>query len=228
MNISRLFLALLLLSGASACTTVSVDHVQLAPPITLQSGESMVILGRHHSAEYETEPSLVECVGQKIASDVKQVAVIPEKQFVDALYPYFEARTAPLSTERLKAIFDSPLVAQKLSALGLRYMVWIEGSTERTGSAGSMGCGISTVGGGCFGFGTWEDTSDYEAIIWDVQNFSEAARVSTEAIGTSYMPAFVVPVPLVARVQSNACQGMSTQLSNFFVGESSTLKVRSR
>ncbi len=228
MKFTRLVLMPLLLGGVGACTTVSVDHVQLAPPIELQSGESMVILGRHHSAEFETEPSLVDCVGQKIASEVRPVAIIPEKQFVDALYPYFEARTAPLNTERLKVIVDSPLVAQKLRAMGLRYMVWIEGSTERTGSAGSMGCGISTVGGGCFGFGTWEDTSDYEAIIWDVLNYSEAARVSTEAIGTSYMPAFVVPVPLVARVQSNACQGMSTQLAKFFVGESSTLKVRSR
>ncbi|MDG1906993.1 MAG: hypothetical protein P8I38_15345 [Arenicella sp.] len=212
--------------SVGACTTVSVDHVQLANRIDIAKGESIVILGRHHSAEFETEPSLVSCVGDRIQNGATKVSVIPEKEFTDGFYPYFESRIAPLKIDRLKDIFAVPLVKQKLQTLDLRYMIWIEGSTERTGSAGSMSCTIAPNGAACFGFGTLEDTSDYEAIIWDVQNYKEVARVSTEAIGTSYIPAFVIPLPLLARVQANACQGMGTQLVEFFEGGSTGLKVR--
>jgi hypothetical protein len=216
--------ALLLAVLVAGCTTVSVDHIQLAKSIDLQSGQSIVILGRHHSAEFETEPSLVSCVGQKLKNQIKTISIIPEKQFVDGFYPYFEARIAPLNLTRLKDVFAVPLVYQKALSLELRYMIWIEGSTEQTSSSGSMSCTITPGGAGCLGFGTWEDTSDYEAIIWDVQAYQEVARVSTEAIGTSYMPAFIVPLPLIARVQSNACQGMSTQLVKFFENAPPTFK----
>ncbi|MEO0368909.1 MAG: hypothetical protein AAF197_09020 [Pseudomonadota bacterium] len=214
----------LLLLGA--CTTVNVDHVQLADSLNLTAGESIVVMGRHQSAEFETEPSLIECLGRRIAGGTNSVSVIPEPEFVNRFYPYFEARTAPLKPARLKAIFDLPIVAEQIATLDLRYFIWVEGSTERTGGSGSMSCSVTGAGGGCFGFATWEDTSDYEAIVWDARKFEEVARVSTDAVGTSYMPAFVVPVPLLARVQSNACQGMGTQLVKFFEGDSTALKVK--
>ena len=213
------------LSVLTGCTTVNIDHVQLAKKINLNEGDEVVILGRHHSAEFETEPSLVECVGRRVQAANSSITVIPEAEFLDGFYPYFEPRTAPLHPKRLAEIFSVPVVAQKLQTMDLRYVIWIEGSTERTGSGGSMSCTLTPAGGGCFGFGTWEDTSDYEAIIWNARTYSEAARVSTDAVGTTYMPAFVIPVPLVAQVQKNACQGMSAQLAKFLSGESSALKV---
>ncbi len=220
--------ALGLLSTLLACTTVSVDQVQLVERAELIDGDSIVVLGRNHSAEYETEPSLVSCVGRKLVNAAEGVRIISAPRFVDGFYPYFEPRVAPLTIERLQDIFAVPAVQRQLERYDLRYMVWIEGSTERTGGGGSMSCALSTAGGGCFGFSTWEDTSDYEAVVWDVQTFEEVGRVSTEAIGTSYMPAVVVPLPFIARVQANACEGMGNQLAQFFQGESSTLKVRPR
>jgi len=38
------------------------------------------------------------------------------------------------------------------------------------------------------------------------------------------MPAFVVPIPLLARVESNACEGMGKQLANFFVNSGDGIK----
>ena len=142
--------------------------------------------------------------------------MISEEEFVDDFYPWFEARTAPLHPNRLKKVLEQPQVAERIEALNIRFFVWVEGSTERTNSAGSMACSISPGGAGCFGFGTWEDTSDYETEVWDIDGLKEIARVSTDAVGTSYMPAFVVPVPLLARVESEACQGMGNQLVKFF------------
>ena len=200
----------------SACTTINVDHIQMEEGIQIQSGDAVVVLGRHDSAEFETEPSLVSCIGSRLARGAQGVTIIPESQFVDMFYPWFEARTAPKNPVKLKKVLSEPGVAQRLDELNVRYFVWIEGSTERTNSAGSMTCSIGPGGGGCFGFGTWEDTSEYETAIWNIDTFKEVGRISTDAVGTSYMPAFVIPIPLLAQVQGDACQGMGKQLVKFF------------
>lgn len=209
-----------------ACTTINVDQVRLRDNIELDRGDSIVVLGRHQTAEIQTESSLVNCIGGRLSRGTAETRIIPEREFVDLMYPWFEARTAPLSPRKLKEVLDTPLVAKKIDELDIRYFVWVEGSTERTDSSGSMTCSVGPGGGGCFGFGTWEDTSDYETTIWDLDTFTEVGRISTEAVGTSYMPAFVVPIPLLAQVQGDSCRGMGNQLVKFFQGGGTGLKTR--
>ena len=67
----------------------------------------------------------------------------------------------------------------------------------------------------CFGFLTWENDSDYEASIWDVREGITIGKVSSEAAGTSFVPAVVVPIPFIARVQHGACTSLAGQLKSF-------------
>ena len=207
---------LLILIVVTGCTTINVDHVQLEENINVSKGDTMVVLGRHQSAEFETEKALVSCLGRKLKRAAGGLNVIGQTEFIDSFYPWFESRTAPLHTDKLRKLLEEPLLAQRMEDLKIRYLVWVEGSTERTGSTGGISCSVGPGGGGCFGFGTWEDTSDYEATIWDVTTFTEVGRISTEAVGTSYMPAIFVPIPLLAQVQGDACKGMGRQLGKFF------------
>ncbi|MBT8114870.1 MAG: hypothetical protein KJP04_05800 [Arenicella sp.] len=223
-TIFRAIVVVIMFCFTAACTTINVDHVQLEDDLDIRSGDAIVVLGRHHSAEFETEPSLIRCIGGKLKRSTRNVRIIPETEFVDMFYPWFEARTAPITPARLKVVLDQPQVAQRIANLNVRYFVWVEGSTERTGSAGSMTCSVGPGGGGCFGFGTWEDTSEYETVIWNIEEFKEIGRISTDAVGTSYMPAFIVPIPLLAMVEGDACKGMANQLVRFFNSEGTSLK----
>ena len=204
--------ALLCISG---CTSVSVDEMRWQATDLDPDTESVVILGRHHSPDYETEPSLIACIGGKLSRQISGLKVIPETEFKDIMYPWFEPRRAPLNMNKFIRILDEPLIREEMQRQKIRYMIWIEGDTEKINESGSMSCAIGPGGGGCFGFGRWEDESAYEASIWDFENTREAGRISTDAQGTSYVPAVVVPIPLLARVQSNACDGMGDQISNF-------------
>lgn len=206
-----LIFGLMLLSG---CTTVVIDEYRRSSG-ELAHGDSVVILGRRHSSEYETEPDLIDCVGKQLHNSKTGVTVIPEQQFVDAMYPWFEPRTAPLHLRSLDRLTDIPEVRERLQQYGVKYIVWIDGSTETTSSAGSIGCSIGTAGAGCFGFGTWDKESDYEAAVWDFHDKELSGKISADAQGTSYMPAIVIPIPLIARVQNNACKGMAAQLQDF-------------
>lgn len=207
-----------------ACTTINVDHIQLQDNLVIDGGDAVVVLGRRNTAEVETESSLVRCLGGRLQRAVGDIRVIPEDQFVDDFYPWFESRTAPQHPKRLQRVLELPQVAERIDQLGIKYFVWVEGSTERTDAKGSLTCSIGPGGGGCFGFGTWEDTSDYETTIWDVESFTEVGRISTEAVGTSYMPAFIIPIPMLAQVEGDACEGMGKQLVNFFVKDGSGIK----
>lgn len=200
----------------SGCTTVVIDEYRRSNG-ELAVGDSVVILGRRHSSEYETEPDLIDCVGQTLHNPKTGVNVIPEQQFVDALYPWFEPRTAPMHIKSLSKLMDIPDVRDRMEKYGIKYIVWIDGNTETTSSAGSIGCSIGTAGAGCFGFGTWDKESDYEASVWNFHDQELSGKISADAQGTSYMPAIVVPIPLIARVQNNACKGMAARLQEFLL-----------
>ena len=218
-TITRLFYLGILMTFLSACTTVSIDEMRWQETDIDLNQDSIVILGRHHSPEYETEPELVSCIGKRLESGMRGLNVIPESEFVNMLYPWFEPRTAPLTMDKFVKILDEPMIRDELVKNRVRYMIWVEGATETINQIGSMSCAIGPGGGGCFGFGSWENQSEYEASIWDFENTREAGRISTDAQGTSYMPAIVIPIPIIARVQSNACDGMGSQLSAFFAPE---------
>jgi hypothetical protein len=209
----------LLIVTLSGCVTSTVDEMVFNEPTDGIGDATVVILGRRHASDYETEPDFIECVGDHISRADKSIEVMGELEFINALYPWFEPRTAPLRPEDIDRLMQQVPVALKMTELKTEYMIWIDGSTVRGDSAGSMTCGIGPGGAGCFGFGTWSNTSNYEAVIWDFTDRAEVGRVNTSATGQSYMPAVVIPIPIIAPVQGTACDGIGDQLLEFLSSE---------
>ena len=198
--------------GLQGCVTATVQEVRQGAT-GIEAHESVVVLGRRHHNGYETEEGFVACV----ADHLRQVNVTSEHDFMDGLYPWFEPRVAPLEADDLPRLLSRPAVKRRIESTGIRYLVWVDGTTNTSDSSGTLTCTISPGGGGCFGFVTWERDSSYEASIWDLKNGTQVGMISSDASGTSYMPAVVVPIPLIARVQSSACNGLARQLENFLL-----------
>jgi hypothetical protein len=198
-----------------ACVTSTVDEMVFNEPTEGIGDSSVVILGRRHASDYETEPEFVACVGNYIASADRSIRVIPELEFLNALYPWFEPRTAPMHPANIERLLQQKPVAEKMAALKLEYLIWLDGSTVRSGGSGSMTCSL----GGCFGFGTWSHDANYEATIWDFTDHAEVGHVNTSATGQSYMPAVIIPIPIIAPVQGTACDGIGAQLLEFLSSE---------
>jgi hypothetical protein len=201
----------------AGCTTLTIDEHRISEDrIDISSDQTVVVLGRRHSSEYETEPGLINCVSNVLKRGSGGLNVMSENDFVDALYPWFEPRTAPLQVNDLSRFSGDSAIVKTMENLNVSYIIWIDGQTETTDSSGSIGCSISVGGAGCFGFGTWDKESDYEAVVWDYRNRKTEGQLSADASGTSYMPAIIIPIPLIARVQNSACKGMGAQLKSFF------------
>lgn len=200
----------------TACVTSRVEDAR--ENVTgLEEGESVVIMAKSYHQGNETEADYIRCVESALGRGSKGLRVIPNQQFVDSLFPWFEPRTAPAETKGLPALMNRPGVADAVSDMGVRYIVWLDGDTERVAQGGSLSCAAGPGGGGCFGFAWWQNDADYEASVWDLEGYETAGTISADVSGTSFLPALVVPIPLIARTQTAACKGLAQQLRAFIV-----------
>ena len=217
--LSAVMLAALSLT-LGACVTSRVEDVR--ENVTgLNEGEGVVIMAKSYHLGNETEAGFISCVGESIGRGSEGLRVVPNTEFVDALFPWFEPRTAPAETKGLPDLMQRPGVPEMIADKGVRYVIWLDGDTERVAGGGSMSCAAGPGGGGCFGFAWWQNDSNYKASVWDLEGLEDAGSVSTDVSGTSFLPAIVIPIPLIARTQSKACKGLADQLKLFIVSEES-------
>jgi hypothetical protein len=202
----------------SACVTSRIEDTREG--VTgLNEGEGVVIMAKSYHLGNETENKFIECVGDSMGRGSSGLRVIPNHEFVDALFPWFEPRTAPADTKGLPDLMSRPGVPEMIRDKGVRYVIWLDGDTDRVAGGGSLSCAAGPGGGGCFGFAWWQNDAKYEASVWDLTGLEDAGTVSADFSGTSFLPAIVVPIPLIARTQSKACRGLSDQLKLFIVDE---------
>ena len=97
-----------------------------------------------------------------------------------------------------------------------RTLVWLDGEIESHGTTGAMHCGLGPAAAGCFGYTAWDKEAMFEAIVWDMEDLTEEARIKVDSEGTSYVIGIVAPIPLLTPVESEACKGLGDQLMSYF------------
>ena len=155
--------ACLLLLWVTGCSTVVVEENKFEPVASGDGEFTVVVLGRRQSSNYDTEDDLVKCVSDKLVN--KSSRVITEDTLSDEIYPWLEPRVAPLKVNGILRMLNRPKIREKLDEIGLRYMVWVDGSTQTTSQAGSLSCAIGPGVIGCYGMGVWTNESDYDVSI---------------------------------------------------------------
>ena len=210
--------AISLVIPLSGCVTATVEGDR-EETTGLLEGQSVVVMAKSYHQGNETEADYISCVEKALGRGSTGLTVIPNQLFIDNLFPWFEPRTAPADTKGLVTLMERPGVPAAVKRMGVRYIVWLDGGTERVSQGGSLSCAAGPGGGGCFGFAWWQDDADYEASIWDLEDSEAAGTITADYTGTSFLPALVVPIPLIARTQSKACGGLAKQLRTFIVGD---------
>lgn len=205
----------------SGCITSTVQDVRKGGT-GIADGEAIVIMGKSYHLGNETEAKYIQCIEDAMAQGREGLRVIPRREFVDSLFPWFEPRTAPAETKNLAKLMSRPGVAEKIAEQKIRYIVWLAGDTEKVAGGGSMSCAAGPGGGGCFGFAWWQKDADYDAAVWDLDGLESAGTVSTDVSGKSFMPALVIPLPFIARTQAKACHTLADQLHSFITDEETT------
>lgn len=236
----RLAAAALLCSALGGCMTAKIEELREAPT-QISSNEAIVLLAKPHLEGSGTEEKFLDClerelVGVSVSADVASrqragQAVEPRSNlskgpfqiyadhtFIDALYPWLEPSTAPANAQGFDTFLARPGVSEQINSMGVRYIVWIDGITQKTDGGGSFTCAAGPGGAACLGLGWWQKNSDYEATIWDLREGISVGSLTTGVKGTSVMIGAIAPIPLIAPVQSTACDRLAGQLKSFLLG----------
>ncbi len=213
-----IILALALAPAISGCISARVEDAR-EETTGLGADESVVVMAKSYHQGNETEAKYIHCVESALGRGKGALKVIPTQEFVDKLFPWFEPRTAPADTKGLVTLMEKPGVPGAMKNMGVRYIIWLDGDTDRVTQGGSLSCAAGPGGGGCFGFAWWQDDADYEATVWDLNKAEASGTVTADYSGTSFLPALVVPIPLIARTQTKACNGLAKQLKVFIVSD---------
>jgi hypothetical protein len=229
-----------LFGGLTGCMTAKIEEVRDAPT-RITANEAVVLLAKPHLEGTGTEGKFLSClerelIGESFSADHadavksgKQSAarsnlsntafqLYAGQQFIDAFYPWLEPSTAPVNPQGFTTFLSRPGVADRVNSLGVRFIVWVDGITQKTDGGGSIACAVGPGAAGCLGLGWWEKQSDYEATVWDLRSGVNAGTVSTDVKGTSVMIGAVAPIPIISPVQSTACDRLAGQLKSFLVG----------
>jgi hypothetical protein len=212
-KLQGLSLILVSVTFLGACGVTARMEPYKQSDVVIGEGDQVVVLARKHHATHEAEAGFVDCVSESLASDA--IEVHSTQDFEDTLYPWFEPSMAPLSTDELSELLEKPGVMDRVRGTGVRFLVWLDGSTERTSSGGGISCAAGVGGAGCMGLAWWEDDARYDATVWDIQQLESAGTIYADFRGRSVMPAIIIPIPLIARPQAKACRGLTDQLREF-------------
>ena len=214
-HLKRICVGLVVASIVSACSVTARIEPYKQTSSVIADGEQIVILARKHHATHETEADFIACISDRLSNGREGLLVHSSTEFEDKLYPWFEPSLAPLTTTDLAELLDKPGVLDEVQATGVRFVVWLDGSTDRTASGGGISCAAGVGGAGCMGLAWWEDDARYDATVWDLQELNSTGTIYADFLGRSVMPAIIIPIPLIARPRAAACRGLTDQLRNF-------------
>jgi hypothetical protein len=216
-NGARIAAIVLASSWLAGCVQSRVAETrEMQTPIA--NNEAIVILAKPQIEGAGAEDKFMDCLSKQLSGG-DAIQVHDNNQFVDQMFPWFEPSTAPTKPAMVSTLLARPGVAEQVAATGVRYVIWLDGSTRKTDGGGSLACGAAPGAAGCVGFGWWEKESDYEATVWDLKTAKSAGSIGANVTGTSAIVGAVVPLPFIARVESTACDRLAEQLRIFFKGD---------
>ena len=128
-------------------------------PTQIAKDERVVILAKPQIEGAGAEDDFMDCISENLGSGKGALLVHDNNDFVDQMFPWFEPSTAPGKPEAMSELLARPGVSDQVTKSGVRYVVWLDGSTRKTDGGGSLACGAAPGGAGCIGFGWWQKES---------------------------------------------------------------------
>jgi hypothetical protein len=145
------------------------------------------------------------CLGERLQPALE---VLERDALRQRLYPWLELSVAPSSAAALLDFFGEPALRATLEAMGVRHLVLFGGGTNTRFDKGGMLCG----GGGCLGFSWGTRDSSFFAIVLDVQQGTTAGDPQSRRTVDIYMPALIIPIPLIGATENEACEALAKQV----------------
>ncbi len=193
-----------------ACTATTVQEKVETPPKGIY-GEVLTVL-----PQGPQDHRFAECVSDTLKTARPNLQFVPQDQFRDALFPWFEPGIAPKSAEELASLLGKRLVEEMIAKLGIRYVILVTGETVQQGFEGPFGILSAPPAGGFFGYATAPRETKIAATIWDLKGTRLFPTEHAEARGAFVAAAFILPVLIPTATETPACKDLGQRLAGYF------------
>lgn len=152
-----------------------------------------------------------DCIAKAIHETAPEVVFARQRAIRNALFPLLEPATQPENEAAFASLLEREDVRSRLLRRGLRYLIAFSGGTRKEQKGGII-CSAGYGGGGCMGFAWRNETTNLSAAIWSLDSAARLHHETVKVEGTSLMPAFVFPIPLLARTEATACRELGNRI----------------
>ncbi len=234
--------AVLLMAG---CTLPEVQESR--ETVTgLEPGEAVTVISG--TAGIANDEGIPFCTRWAMEDAAPALRIVSAEKFGDVLSPWFGPGATPTNDESLSALLARPAAKKRIEELAVRYIISVrgqtavfnpdsEGSTEEyldetglysfdksggglyAGKHGFMVCSSTHNSAGCMGLMAGIRRSHLSARVWDLRHGVFAGTIGVKVAGVLVMPAYFLPVPLMAPTESTACAELGTRLVAFVGGD---------
>ena len=163
-------LSLVLVFGGCASTTRSEADRAPSAELDPAAGSCVLRLRREVAAPHLADGAAAS-LRRRIGRERPDVRFVDGEEFRDALFPWFEPGTAPVSQPGMAELVRRPLVRETLEALGVRYLLVVGGGVRTIVRDASLATAHGVIGGM-----SRRETADYGLVVWDLR---AAKKVTT-------------------------------------------------
>jgi hypothetical protein len=167
-------------------------------------------------AKTPDDKHFAECLQKELKKDLPNLKVFPEYRFRNALFPWFEYRTAPKDAKELSAILDKPSIRSHLESIGVEILVYVHGETSQSDLDGPGFCGGGYGGGGCLGYVEGGRETHIATTIWNLKEGISLGNTDIHVQGKVRVPMLIIPLPIPAFTEASACSETAMRISDRF------------
>ncbi len=160
------------------------------------------------------DKNFAECIQKELKKDLPNLTVIHEDRFRDALFPWFEYRTAPKDAKELSVTLNKPFIRSHLESIGVEILVYVHGETSQSNLDGPGFCGAGYGGGGCLGYLSADRETHIATTVWNLKEGISIGNTDTHFQGKVRMPMFIIPIPIPAFTEGAACSETARRISD--------------
>jgi hypothetical protein len=155
-----------------------------------------------------------ECLQKELKKDLPNLKVIPEYRFRDALFPWFEYRTAPKDAKELSATLNKPSIRSHLESIGVEILVYVHGETSQSNLEGPGFCGGGYGAAGCLGYVEAGRETHIATTIWNLKERISLGNTDIHFQGKVRVPMLIIPIPIPAFTEGSACSETAMRISD--------------
>lgn len=157
--------------------------------------------------------SLYERLGRQLAVAFPESIFVSSESIRDSIFPLIEPATQPDSEKAFAALLARNDIRSRLLKR-MDFLVTFTGETAEEIKGGIV-CGGGFGAGGCLGMAWINKDTRISVVIWDLQEQTSPSHHDSRVEGTTWIPAFILPIPLSARTEAEACNEISRQIVEF-------------